>query len=125
MLPSSGLKSRSACCLFLQIFFLGLFLASEDGGDTVLQCRAFSEPHGNATTKTVLVMVTAMMTSWSDRVLERLLITLASAESEIHQHVRLEDFTAVTMKNVVFWDIKSRFVPHRRHITSPLHSPAG
>jgi hypothetical protein len=27
------------------------------------------------------------------------------------------------MKNVVFWDIKTQFVLHRRHITSPLHSP--
>jgi hypothetical protein len=40
-------------------------------------------------------------------------------------YVRLEDFTAVTMKNVVFWDIKTQFVSQRRHITSPLHSPAG
>jgi hypothetical protein len=29
---------------------------------------------------------------------------------------------AVTMKNVVFWDIKTQFVPHRRHMTSPLES---
>jgi hypothetical protein len=29
------------------------------------------------------------------------------------------------VKNVVFWDIKPQFVPHRRHITSPLQSPAG
>jgi hypothetical protein len=35
-----------------------------------------------------------------------------------------EVFTAVTMKNVVFWDIKTQFVLHRRHITSPLQSPA-
>jgi hypothetical protein len=27
------------------------------------------------------------------------------------------------MKNVDFWDIKPQFVPHRRHITSPLQSP--
>jgi hypothetical protein len=27
------------------------------------------------------------------------------------------------MKSVVFWDIKPQFVPHRRHITSPLQSP--
>jgi hypothetical protein len=33
--------------------------------------------------------------------------------------------TAVTMKNVVFWDIKTQFVLHRRHITSPLQSPVG
>jgi hypothetical protein len=35
-------------------------------------------------------------------------------------HVRFEVFTAVTMKKVVFWDIKPQFVLHRRHITSPL-----
>jgi hypothetical protein len=29
------------------------------------------------------------------------------------------------MKNAVFWDIKTQFVPHGRHITSPLQSPAG
>jgi hypothetical protein len=29
------------------------------------------------------------------------------------------------MKNAVFWDIKTHFVPHRRHIMSPLQSPAG
>jgi hypothetical protein len=28
------------------------------------------------------------------------------------------------MKNAVFWDIKPQFVLHRRHITSPLQSPA-
>jgi hypothetical protein len=39
-------------------------------------------------------------------------------------YVRFEVFTAVTMKNVVFWDIKPLFVLHRRHITSPLQSPA-
>jgi hypothetical protein len=30
--------------------------------------------------------------------------------------VRSEDFTAMTMKNVAFWDIKTQFVLHRRHI---------
>jgi hypothetical protein len=29
------------------------------------------------------------------------------------------------MKNDVFWDIETQFVLHRRHITSPLESPAG
>jgi hypothetical protein len=29
------------------------------------------------------------------------------------------------MKNAVLWDIKSQFVPHRRHIKSPLQSAAG
>jgi hypothetical protein len=38
--------------------------------------------------------------------------------------VRFEVFTAVTMKNGVFWDIKPQFVLHRRHVTSPLHCPA-
>jgi hypothetical protein len=38
--------------------------------------------------------------------------------------VRVEVFTAVTMKNSVFWDIKIQFVLHRRHITFPLQSPA-
>jgi hypothetical protein len=27
-------------------------------------------------------------------------------------------------KNVIFWDIKIQFVPHRRHIKSSLQSPA-
>jgi hypothetical protein len=39
-------------------------------------------------------------------------------------HVRFEVFTAVTLKNAVFWDIKIQFVLHRRHITSLLQSPA-
>jgi hypothetical protein len=28
------------------------------------------------------------------------------------------------MKNVVFWDIKTQFIPHKKHITSQLQSPA-
>jgi hypothetical protein len=39
-------------------------------------------------------------------------------------YVRFEVFTAVTMKNGVFWDIKTQFVLHRRHLTSPLQSQA-
>jgi hypothetical protein len=38
--------------------------------------------------------------------------------------VGFEVFTAVTMKNFAFCDIKTQFVLQRRHITSPLHSPA-
>jgi hypothetical protein len=38
--------------------------------------------------------------------------------------VRFEVITAVAMKNAVFWDIKTQFILHRRHITSPLQSPA-
>jgi hypothetical protein len=37
---------------------------------------------------------------------------------------KIEVFTAVTMKNVVYWDIIPQFVLHRRNITSPLQSPA-
>jgi hypothetical protein len=39
--------------------------------------------------------------------------------------VRFEVFMAVTMENDVFRDIKPQFMPHRRHITSPLQSSAG
>jgi hypothetical protein len=36
-----------------------------------------------------------------------------------------DDADAVkNMNNVVFWDIKTQFVLHRRHITSPLQSSA-
>jgi hypothetical protein len=38
---------------------------------------------------------------------------------------KTEVFTAVPMKNVAFWDINTQFVPHRKHITSPLESPTG
>jgi hypothetical protein len=43
----------------------------------------------------------------------------------IKNFVRFEVLTAVTMKHVVFWDIKPQFVLHRRHFTSLLQSPAG
>jgi hypothetical protein len=38
--------------------------------------------------------------------------------------VRSEVFTAVTMDDAVFWDIKTQFVLHRTHTTSPLQSSA-
>jgi hypothetical protein len=41
----------------------------------------------------------------------------------LHSH-RRENLKSY-MKNVFFWDIKPQFVPHRRHITSPLQNPAG
>jgi hypothetical protein len=50
--------------------------------------------------------------------------TLAYGQTNANR-VTFEVFTAGTMKNVVFWDIKTQFVPHRRHITSPLQNPAG
>jgi hypothetical protein len=37
---------------------------------------------------------------------------------------RSEVFAAGTMKNVVFWGMKTQFVLHRGHIMSPLQSPA-
>jgi hypothetical protein len=49
---------------------------------------------------------------------------LEKNSNQTFTYARFEAFTAVTMKNVVFWDIKKQFVLHRRHITSPLQSPA-
>jgi hypothetical protein len=40
------------------------------------------------------------------------------------ENVRFKDLTAVTLNNAVYWDIKPQFVPDRRHIISPLQSPA-
>jgi hypothetical protein len=45
-------------------------------------------------------------------------------ENRFVHYVRFEVFTAVTIKNVVFWDIETQFVLHVRHITSLLQSPA-
>jgi hypothetical protein len=50
---------------------------------------------------------------------------LSATESSQLMLCNIWGFTAVTMKNVVFWDIKTQFVPHRSHITSQLQSPAG
>jgi hypothetical protein len=41
-----------------------------------------------------------------------------------HRKHYIEVFTAVTMKNVAFWDIKLQFIPHRKHITYPAQNPA-
>jgi hypothetical protein len=38
---------------------------------------------------------------------------------------KFEVFTAVTVKNAVFWDVKAQFLPHWKHITSLLKNPAG
>jgi hypothetical protein len=38
---------------------------------------------------------------------------------------RFEVSRAMTVKNAVFWDIKPKFVLHRRHVTFPLQSSAG
>jgi hypothetical protein len=34
---------------------------------------------------------------------------------ELDWTVRFQVFTAVTTKNAVFWDIKTQFLPHRKH----------
>jgi hypothetical protein len=36
--------------------------------------------------------------------------------------VRSEVLTVKIMKNSLFWDIKSQFLPQRRYITSPLEN---
>jgi hypothetical protein len=41
-----------------------------------------------------------------------------------NDYVGFEVFATVTMKNVVFWDINTQFILHRRHITSLLQRPA-
>jgi hypothetical protein len=43
----------------------------------------------------------------------------------VRKPVRSEVLTAVAMKDDVFRDIKTQFLPHRRNITSPLQSRAG
>jgi hypothetical protein len=40
-------------------------------------------------------------------------------------HVSLPRQREVLVKSAVFGDIKTQFVPHRTHITSPLQNPTG
>jgi hypothetical protein len=56
----------------------------------------------------------------------RQILAHVKAQGWINQQISTEFvvFTAVIMMNVVCWDIKTQFVLHRRHITSPLQSPA-
>jgi hypothetical protein len=42
-------------------------------------------------------------------------ISVFRRHGKVTYYIRFEVFTAVTMRNVVFWDIKSQFVPHGRH----------
>jgi hypothetical protein len=52
--------------------------------------------------------------------------TYSAGKHEIKRHsVRFEVFMVVTMKNAVFWDIKTQVILPREHITSMLQSPAG
>jgi hypothetical protein len=46
----------------------------------------------------------------------------SSTESSRLLLFRFEVFAAVTMKNSVFWDMKTQFVLHRRHISPPLQT---
>jgi hypothetical protein len=39
--------------------------------------------------------------------------------------VRFEVFTAITIKNASFWGIQTQFIPHMKHVASPLQSTAG
>jgi hypothetical protein len=53
-----------------------------------------------------------------------------SSDSNLSNTLNLNDarfyvFTSVAMKNAVFWDIRTQFVQHRKHSTSPLQIPAG
>jgi hypothetical protein len=52
-------------------------------------------------------------------------LVVTGNRSTLRASVGDEVFTAVTMENIVFCYIKTQFVPHRRHITSPLQIPAG
>jgi hypothetical protein len=54
----------------------------------------------------------------------RIKMSLANKTEEPVNDVRFKVFTAVTL-NAVFWDIKTQFTPHMRHISSPLQSLAG
>jgi hypothetical protein len=60
-------------------------------------------------------ILTALFRTWINLVSQKNGIVL----------VRFEVVMAVIMKNAVFSDIKSQFIPHRRHNTSPLQSLRG
>jgi hypothetical protein len=54
-------------------------------------------------------------------------IVISERDVSRHNHlknicVRFEVFTAVTVEYAVFWDIKTQFLQHRKHVTSPLQS---
>jgi hypothetical protein len=56
----------------------------------------------------------------------QLIGTLSAAQIERRSHnsvaFKTGGLTAITIKNAVFWEIKSLFVPQRKHFTSPLQS---
>jgi hypothetical protein len=57
---------------------------------------------------------------WDQSKILNIIVILKYYEKLYNIHVRSEVFTAVTMKNVTFWDIETQFLPHRKHFTSPL-----
>jgi hypothetical protein len=72
--------------------------------------------------KMITISTVAKKQTTSSTRVQTFIVTITSDDKETN--VRSEIFNAMTMKNVVFWDIELLFVPHRRHITSPLQSPA-
>jgi hypothetical protein len=42
-----------------------------------------------------------------------------------HEYVTFVVFTAATMKNAIFWNIRTQFMPQMKHITSQIQSPVG
>jgi hypothetical protein len=55
-------------------------------------------------------------------------ITAIAAANTSSEHVAKRKYTRTevnrkSIRSAVFWDIKTQFVLHRRHITSPLLSP--
>jgi hypothetical protein len=55
------------------------------------------------------------------------ILPLPQTHTHTHTHISpsIKPQTRRFLKNVVFWDKKPHFLPPRRHITSPLQSPAG
>jgi hypothetical protein len=74
----------------------------------------------------VVFHVTASASSWRTRAFKVHHKNRYPARNskEAYAEVRFEVSTAMTVKNVVFWDIKTQFGPHRKHNTSPLQRPA-
>jgi hypothetical protein len=62
---------------------------------------------------------------WLSYGIIKFLLNLARYYVRNFRTVLFKFITAVTMKNAVFWDIRTQFIPHRKHITCPLQSLAG
>jgi hypothetical protein len=99
-------------------FFASRFelLGAEDHSVLVVDCRAHVRHRSFTAASSSAVL---------EESLQFIIIYVLLTFREHIIYVRYEIFTTVTMKNAVFRDIKSQFVPHRRHITSPLQCPVG